>query len=193
MLPCCLVYLWRENSKKEYILEKIEFDYFFSDFANFDNNIVGINFSQEIHYFDKRSEFKPRKDHFCFQDCFYSPKQDFMVSKLTNKKFALINENTHLLQKMFTLETKDENISKFIKAFFSSDGSHVIIQNTEYLSIFPVYGFENSLAYEPIYVKDDSEISSLLMIKKNFLIVGHQNGEIFCYFMTKFSFKAVKD
>lgn len=173
------VILWREKSDGGYVSEKIEFNYSFSDFAKIDNRIVGINFKAKIHYFEKEFDFKKDKDSVCFRDCFYSPKEDFMLSMVTPKKFALIDENTLLLKKMFVLQTKKEedDIPEFIKAHFSLDGSHVIIHNAESLFIFPVYDSEKPLEYEPINLKEYSEITALLMITNNILI-GQENGQI---------------
>ena len=169
--------VWKVNDREEFVPEITQMDTVFSDFKCSKNKFIGVNFRKEIQCWDPVSVKEKRSEFSIFNNCAYSPKGDFLISIIANKKIALINEKTGLISKCLTLENKEEVDLTITSFSFSQDGIYVILSSKEFLYIYEVNG-SNKLAFNPISIKSSASISLIIMSQGGIIITGHQEGEM---------------
>jgi len=158
-----------------------KFEYAFSDFKWQNNKFLGVDIRNQIQYFDPISPIQKRNNDANLSTCQYSPKEDFLISRMSHTKIALIDQKTGILNKYFILENKEEEKPQIQKFCFSNDGANVIAQTKDFLYVYDVSGSSSALGFDPISLKcipPISTVSILIMSRKGVIITGHEEGEL---------------
>ena len=176
-----IFYLWTAKKEDdEYQPEITKFDYYFHDYMWCKDKFIAIDYCKEIHYFDPLLPIQIKKDLTKFGNGMYSPKQGLLVLRVSDRKFALIEEKTGLMIKMGTLENKEEENIPIRNMYFSNDGLTLVIQTNKFLYKYNVKGTSLDLESNPISLNAISP-SALKVSNKGNIIMGYENGEISCY------------